>query len=103
MADGLEIVRDSGRILLRLRVAPGARRARIAGIHGGALKLSVTEPPERGRANEGVIALIARALALPARNLEIVSGQTSQDKRIAIDGFTGDDDDLARRLTGDHA
>ncbi|MBX3475034.1 MAG: DUF167 domain-containing protein [Planctomycetes bacterium] len=87
-----------GRLSLRLRVSPGARKARIAGCHGGALKLSVTEPPERGKANEGVIALVASALGLPARDLEIVAGHTSQDKRLAVAGFAGDAEELKRRL-----
>ncbi|MBX3458394.1 MAG: DUF167 domain-containing protein [Planctomycetes bacterium] len=84
----LEIETRDGVCLLRLRVSPGARKAAIKGEHGGALKLSVTEPPEKGKANEGVVALLADALGIPQRNIEIIAGHTSQDKRVRIAGIT---------------
>ncbi|MBK8205743.1 MAG: DUF167 domain-containing protein [Planctomycetes bacterium] len=59
----------------------------IKGVHGGALKLSVTEPPEKGRANEGVLALLAETLNIPQRQIELVSGHGSQDKRVKIAGL----------------
>lgn len=100
MPQELEVTEQAGRFILRLRVSPGARKARIAGPHGGALKLAVTEPPERGKANEGVIALLAAALGLAGRDIEILSGHTSQDKRVAISGFAGTVEELKRRLEG---
>lgn len=98
MPADLDVTQQDGRFILRLRVSPGARKARIAGPHGGALKLSVTEPPERGKANEGVIALLAKALGVAARDIEILSGHTSQDKRMAVAGFPGTVEELKRRL-----
>lgn len=83
----LQLTLQDGRILLRLRVSPKSRKARVAGEHGGALKLHVSEPPEKGRANEGVIALLAETLGIPAREIELVSGHASQDKRVAISGI----------------
>jgi uncharacterized protein (TIGR00251 family) len=76
----------AGGIRLRLRVAPKAARSRIMGVHGGALKVAVTEAPERGRANAAVIELLARALGVPKKNIAIVSGETAQDKVIEIAG-----------------
>lgn len=98
MPQELEITEQDGRFILRLRVSPGARKARIAGPHGGALKLSVSEPPERGKANEGVIALLAATLGVAERDIEILSGHTSQDKRAAISGFAGTAQELKLRL-----
>lgn len=80
----LEIETRDGALAIRLRVSPGARKARVLGIHGGALKLSVTEPPEDGRANEGVIKLLANTLDIPATNIKITAGHTSRDKRATI-------------------
>lgn len=85
--DDLEIESRDGALLLRLRVSPGARKAMIKGVHGGALKLSVTEPPEKGRANEGVLELLADSLGIPQRQIELVSGHGSQDKRVKITGL----------------
>jgi uncharacterized protein len=83
----LDLEHRDGRVLLRLRVSPKSRKARIAGEHGGALKLHVTEPPEKGRANEGVIALLAETLGIAEREIELVSGHASHDKRVAISGL----------------
>lgn len=92
----LEITQAEGRLFLRLRVSPGARKARVGGEYDGALKLSVTEPPEKGRANEGVVALLADALEIPRKQIELVSGHASQDKRVAIAGL--DEATLRRKL-----
>jgi len=45
-----------------------------------------------------VIALIAKALGVPKRNVEVVRGHTSRDKTISIDGVTRDE--ALRRLAG---
>jgi hypothetical protein len=65
---------------VRLRVRPGGRRNAIVGVHGGALKITVTAAPERGKANEAVVELLARALGVPPSHVEIVSGHVSPDK-----------------------
>lgn len=76
----LELTAVDGGTLLRLRVKPGARRTAIVGVHGGRLKVAVNAPPERGKANDAVIALLAKTLGLPLGAVAIVSGHTSQDK-----------------------
>jgi uncharacterized protein len=65
-------------------VKPGARRAAVVGVHGGALKLQVTAAPERGKANRMVLDVLGEALGLTPSSLEIVSGETSQDKTVLV-------------------
>ena len=72
---------------LKLRVSPGARRPGFAGRHGDAWKVRVAEPPEDGRANEAVLRLLAEALDVPRARLTLVSGQTSRDKIVMLDGL----------------
>ena len=50
---------------LTLRVAPGAKQTEIVGRHGDGWKVRVAAPPEDGRANAAVVALLAETLALP--------------------------------------
>jgi uncharacterized protein (TIGR00251 family) len=94
--DIVEVIplQDGARV--RLRVKPGARRQRLVGPHGGALKLEVTAPPERGKANAAVIALLARELELTRAAVEITVGAASQDKSVKVAGVTAAE--LARRL-----
>jgi uncharacterized protein YggU (UPF0235/DUF167 family) len=82
--ENLELTPDPRGTRLRLRVRAGARQSRIAGVHAGALKLSVATAPEKGKANRAVLDLLATALALPASSLEIIAGPTSPNKTILV-------------------
>ena len=90
MAEGAEAAPDfspeaGGRsVRLRLRVSAGASRRRVLGVHGGALKLSVKTPPERGKANKDVLALVAETFGLAPSDVEIVAGETSPDKVVRL-------------------
>ena len=86
---------------LRLRVAPGSRRPGIAGRYGTGWKVRVAEPPEDGRANEAVLALLSRTLELPRSAVSVVSGHAARDKIVALEGIdcTAVDRRLAERST----
>ena len=71
---------------LRLRVSPGSGRAEIVGRHGDAWKVRVTAAPERGRANEAVLRLLADALAVPRTALTLVSGHAAREKTVELTG-----------------
>jgi len=71
---------------VRLKVSPGAGRAAVIGRHGDAWKVRVTEPPERGRANEAVLRLLADTLALPRTALTLVSGHGAREKIVELTG-----------------
>ena len=72
---------------LRLRVSPGAGRTALVGRHGDAWKVRVTEAPERGRANEAVLRLLADTLALPRTALKLVSGHGGREKIVELTGM----------------
>lgn len=76
----------SGGVEIRVKVVPGASRDRIAGLLGDALKLQVAAAPERGKANDSVVALIAKALNIAPRDITVVRGHTSQLKVLLIRG-----------------
>jgi uncharacterized protein (TIGR00251 family) len=72
---------------LRLRVSPGATRTELAGRYGDGWKVRVSAPPERGRANEALVRLLADRLDVPPDSLAVVSGQTSRDKLVELRGL----------------
>jgi len=84
-------------IRLNLRVSPGAGRSLVVGRHGDAWKLRVAAPPDRGRANDSVVDLLATSLALKRPDVRIVGGALSRDKVVEIAGLTLEE--AERRLT----
>jgi uncharacterized protein (TIGR00251 family) len=83
-------------VKLKLKVVPGASRSEICGWLGEMLKVRISAPPEKGKANAAVEALVARALDLPAGSARIVGGASSQKKVIEIQGLTSAD--IQRKL-----
>ena len=89
-------IRDDGTVLVRVHVQPGAGRTQVVGRHGDALKVRVAAPPEKGRANDAVTALLADLLGAAPADVTVESGATSRGKRIAVKGV--DAEEAARRL-----
>ena len=67
---------------------PCAGRDAILGERAGAVRIGVSAPPERGKANEAIAEILARSLEIPARQVTILGGGTSRSKRYLIEGMT---------------
>ena len=74
---------------LPITVVPGSSRDCIAGWLGDTLKVRVSAPPERGKANSAVERLLAEALNIPRARVQIIRGQSSARKVVAIEGLSG--------------
>jgi uncharacterized protein (TIGR00251 family) len=81
---------------LKLRVVPRAGRTSFAGRRGDALVVRLAAAPVDGAANDALIAFLSASLGCPRRDLTIVAGEKSRDKRIKIGGLTPAE--LERRL-----
>ena len=92
----IELTEHGGGTVLRVRVQPGSVRERILGEYDGALKVSVSAPPERGKANQALRRLLAAGLGVTRRQVEIVAGEHSRDKTVRILGVI--EPELRRRL-----
>jgi hypothetical protein len=71
---------------LQLKVIPKSSRNRIVGWLGDRLKVQVTAAPERGKANDAVVELLASVLGLSRSQVRIVAGETSPLKTADVDG-----------------
>ncbi|OOP57524.1 MAG: hypothetical protein AYP45_02995 [Candidatus Brocadia carolinensis] len=83
----LNLVAINSGVLLSIRTQPGSSKNRIIGEYGGRLKLAVTAAPEKGKANKAVIELLADTLRIHESSIHIISGESSRDKRVLIEGF----------------
>jgi len=92
------VVVRNGRVMLHLKVVPGASRDRLVGLLGDRLKVSVTAPPEGGKANQAVCRLLARSLGLNRSDFVITAGHSQPIKEIALDGITAEQ--IIQKLSG---
>jgi uncharacterized protein YggU (UPF0235/DUF167 family) len=83
-------------VTLDIRVIPRAPRTRVDGERGGAILIRLAAPPVDGAANDALIAFVADALDLPRRNITLLAGVKSRNKRVAVEGITLED--ARRRL-----
>ena len=72
---------------LPVKACPGARENEIGGVHDGALRVRVTAAPDKGKANQAIIALLAKALGARPSSLEILSGRSSLRKTVLVRGM----------------
>lgn len=84
-------------MILSVRVIPRASKSAVSGRRGDAIVVRLSAPPVEGGANEALVELLARVFSIPRRQVSIVSGERSRDKRVAIEGLT--EGDVAARLS----
>lgn len=86
--------------VLPIRAHAGARRSGLGAVHGGMLKVAVTQVAEKGKANKAILELLAAALGLNRSQLELSSGRTSPRKRVLVRGLGVEE---VRRRLGNRA
>ncbi len=84
----IQLDETSSGILFQVKAQPGARRNGVTGEHAGALKVAVTQAPEKGKANDAIIDVLVEALDLKRNQIELVSGLTSPQKKFLVTGIT---------------
>ena len=77
---------DGADVVVRVKAVPGASRDAIAGPLGDRLKVRVAAPPEGGRANEAIAALLAAACGIPVRAVVLESGPSQAQKTFRLRG-----------------
>ncbi|MFQ5972991.1 MAG: DUF167 family protein [Alphaproteobacteria bacterium] len=87
-------------VRVTIRLTPRSRHDRVEGVvelpdGRPAFKAAVTAPPERGKANAALIAMLAKTWVLPKTSVSLTSGATARTKTIEI---AGDGRALAARL-----
>jgi hypothetical protein len=84
-------------VTIDVRVIPRAKKTECTGLRDGALVVRLAAPPVDGAANDALIEFLSDTLNVPRRAIQIVGGQRSRHKRVAIEGVTMSA--VARRLS----
>ena len=70
--------------VVEVRVTTKARENRVLCLDDGILRFRVTEAPERGKANDAVIELLADFLSLPKNDVTLIAGEASRRKKVLL-------------------
>jgi hypothetical protein len=74
-----------GSLVVDLKVIPRSQTSEVSGVMpNGAIRVKVTAAPEKGKANDEVCAVLAAYFKVPKRNVEVILGHTSRNKRVRI-------------------
>lgn len=70
--------------VVNVRVTAGARKELVEEVEPGFLKVKVAEPPEKGRANDRVVELLAEYFGISESIVSLKHGRASKDKTFII-------------------
>ena len=89
-------------IVIPVKAHAGARKNGVTGIHGDALKISVSQAPEKGKANEAIVDVLAKFLQVRAAQIQIRTGMRDRRKSFLIQGVSlADVQNRIQSLIGD--
>jgi uncharacterized protein (TIGR00251 family) len=78
---------DDG-VVFAARIVPGSSRTAVCGLFDGMLKIKVSAPPEKGKANRCLVEFLAKQLGVKKNAIHLVSGQTNRVKRLQVSGIS---------------
>lgn len=83
-------------VRIDLRVVPRASKDEIKTEPDGTFKVRLQAPPVEGKANKALLNFLAKQLHVPARDLQLISGETARRKRVLVRGVS--ERDVEQRL-----
>lgn len=92
----LKLEHHAAGVVLPVRAHAGARRNELRIAEDGILRVSVTQAPEKGKANKAIVELLSRKLGLKKSQVELIAGDTTQQKRFLLRDISVEE--VARRL-----
>jgi len=74
--------------IIKVIVKPNSSKNSIDGIYMGRLRVRISSPPQKGKANKELIGYISSILGISKKNISIKSGEKSSFKKLAIENPT---------------
>ena len=82
------IQEDAGGVVFTAKIVPGSSRTTVSGVLDNMIKIKVAAPPEKGKANECLIAFLAKQLSVRKNEIDILAGQTNPVKQVRVAGLS---------------
>jgi len=78
---------DDG-VIFAAKIVPGSSQTAVCGLLDEMLKIKVSAAPEKGKANQCLIELLAKQLGVKKNAVSIISGKTNPIKRMQVLGIS---------------
>lgn len=72
-------------MIVKVKITPNAGSNSIEGMEGDLLRVRIAAPPDKGKANDALIAFLAKEWKISKSRIRILSGHASRIKRLEVD------------------
>ena len=84
----LRIQETESGIVFSVKIVPGSSRTAIGGLLDGMLKIKISAPAEKGKANQCLIEFLAKELGVKKNSVRIIGGLTNPVKNVQVPGIS---------------
>lgn len=77
-------IEKTGAVIVDVHVMPNAPQTLVQGLHDGALRIRLKAPPVDGKANQELLAWLARELKVPRASIELIRGDSARRKQLRV-------------------
>jgi uncharacterized protein (TIGR00251 family) len=86
-----EAIREvEGGVVFTVKIVPGSSRTGVSGLLDGMVKIKVSAPPEKGKANRCLVELLAKQVGVKKNAVSIISGKTNPVKDVQVLGVSAE-------------
>ncbi len=78
----------NGGAVFAVKIVPGSSRTCVCGLLDGMLKIKISAPPEKGKANRCLVEFLAKQFGVKRNAVSIISGQTNPVKSVQVSGIS---------------
>jgi len=86
--DRLTLQEDANGVRFTAKIVPGSSRTALGGLLDDMIKIKIAAAPEKGKANQCLVAFLAKRLGVKKNAVQIVSGQTHPVKQLQVTGIS---------------
>jgi len=87
---GLTIKTIDGGVTFRTKIVPGSSKTAFSGLLDGMLKVKISAPPEKGKANKSLLKFLAKQLSVKTNAISITAGHTNPVKTVQVLGLSAE-------------
>jgi len=80
-------MRESSETRFSVKIYPNAQKNEVVDLWNGVVRIRVSAPPEKGKANKELIDFLHQKLDISKDRIIIIRGETSRNKIISVTGL----------------